>query len=415
MPEPSQEVYHCPSCGALVSAELDAERTCGECGYELGKSLSITPRIAEQMTATAKGAVVQRNATIRRRPAILAPVPSEAMTVGEVKTEGKTDSQRAPDKIVSDDGYKKLAWRRKGRISKSGRQRHHRGEAKQEADWMGSHVMSLWWVLAGLLCIVVLGVFLSRSFDIPVNPPSLEEPDRLTMIEGLSDDPIAEFVARGDEILPKIADLLGKVNSAEGPELAKFIRGGEESRLRRLAWLERKAVPARHYPITKRELRAASSGKYAYLIVVGLGPDHLQAVAYFTKEDDSFKYDWEASEGYSEILPGETDRLTGEESKLMRCIVKPSNFYTPSFPEEEFQSYTLHHSDPGEFVWAFARRSSEGNKRIMSHFSGRVFMPTVGRVTIRVRKGPQGARSNQVEIVEFIHPDWFTPTVIPEP
>ena len=301
------------------------------------------------------------------------------------------------------------------RIPDSGRQRYYRGEAKQEADWMGSHVMSLWWVLAGLLCIVVLGVFLSRSFDIPVNPPSLEEPDRLTMIEGLSDDPIAEFVARGDEILPKIADLLEKVNSAEGPELAKFIRGGEESRLRRLAWLERKAVPARHYPITKRELRAASSGKYAYLIVVGLGPNYLQAVAYFTKEDDSFKYDWEASEGYSEILPGETDQLTGEESKLMRCIILPSNFYTPSFPEEEFQGFTLHHSDPGEFVWAFARRSSEGNKGIVSHFSGGAFPGTAGRVAIRVRKGPEGARSNQVEIVEFVHGDWFTPTVTPEP
>jgi hypothetical protein len=210
-------------------------------------------------------------------------------------------------------------------------------------------------------------------------------------------------------------DLLDKANSVEGPELAKFIRGGEESRLRRLAWAERKPVPVRHYPLSKRQLHAASARKYAYLIMVGLDSNHLRAVAYFTKEGDSFKYDWEASEGYSEILPGEVDQLTGEESKLMRCIVKPSNFYTPSFPEEEFQGYTLHHSDPGEFVWAFARRSSESNKSIMSHFNGRVFMDTVGRVTVRVAKGPEGARSNQLEIVEFVHIDWFAPTVTPEP
>ena len=301
------------------------------------------------------------------------------------------------------------------RIPDSGRQRYYRGEAKQEADWMGSHVMSLWWVLAGLLCIVVLGVFLSRSFDIPVNPTSLEKPDRLTMNEDMSDVPIAEFVARADEILPEIADLLEKVNSAEGPELTKFIRGGEESWLRRLAWLERKAVPTRHFPITKRQLHAASAEKHAYLIMVGQNLDWLEAVAYFIKEGDSFKYDWEASEGYSEILPGETDQLTGEESKLMRCIILPSNFYTPSFPEEEFQGFTLHHSDPGEFIWAFARRSSEGNKGIVSHFSGGTFPGTAGRVAIRVRKGPEGARSNQVEIVEFVHGDWFTPTATPEP
>ncbi|MCP4732320.1 MAG: hypothetical protein GY872_19825 [Roseibacillus sp.] len=301
------------------------------------------------------------------------------------------------------------------RIPESGLQRHYRGEAKQEADWMGSQVLSLWWVLAGALCIVVLWVFLSGSFNIPVKPTLLEEPERLTMNDDLSDVPIADFVARADEILPEVADLLEKVNSAEGPELAKLIRGGEESRLRRLAWLEREPVPTRHHPLTTRQLHAASARKHAYLIMVGQDLEWLRAVAYFTKEGDSFKYDWEASEGYSEILPSETDQLTGEESKLMRCIILPSNFYTPGFPEEEFQGYTLHHSDPGEFVWAFALRSSEGNKGIVSHFSGPVFQGTEGRVTIRVRKGPEGARSNQVEIVEFVHGDWFTPTVTPEP
>ncbi|HJM64832.1 MAG: zinc ribbon domain-containing protein [Roseibacillus sp.] len=414
MPETSQEVYHCPSCGALVSVELDVDRVCGKCGYELGKSLAIAPRMAEQTTATAKGAVVQRNATTRPRPVGLAPAPSDVMAVEEAKAERKTESLRPTDEIVSDEGYKKMARLRK-KPPESARQRHRRGEAKQEDAWTGNQMLSLWWVLAGALCIVVLWVFLSGSFNIPVKPASLEEPDRLTMNENLRDVPITDFVARADEILPELMDLLDKANSVEGPELAKFIRGGEESRLRRLAWAERKPVPVRHYPLSKRQLHAASARKYAYLIMVGLDSNHLRAVAYFTKEGDSFKYDWEASEGYSEILPGEVDQLTGEESKLMRCIVKPSNFYTPSFPEEEFQGYTLHHSDPGEFVWAFARRSSESNKSIMSHFNGRVFMDTVGRVTVRVAKGPEGARSNQLEIVEFVHIDWFAPTVTPEP
>nr|ADI22620.1 hypothetical protein [uncultured verrucomicrobium HF0500_18J03] len=118
MPETSQEIYHCPSCGVLVSVASDAERVCGECGYELGKSLTITPRMAEQATATAKGAMVQRNVSTRRRPAgRVAPVPSDVMTVDEVKAESKTDSLRATDEIVSDDGHKKVVRRRKKRKS----------------------------------------------------------------------------------------------------------------------------------------------------------------------------------------------------------------------------------------------------------------------------------------------------------
>ena len=116
MPETSQEFYHCPSCGALVSVEADAERVCGECGYELGKSLAITPRMADQAAATAKGAMVQRNVSTRRHSTgRVALVPSDVMTVDEVKAESKTDSLRPTDELVSDDGHKKVVRRRKKR------------------------------------------------------------------------------------------------------------------------------------------------------------------------------------------------------------------------------------------------------------------------------------------------------------
>ena len=72
--------------------------------------------MAEQATATAKGAMVQRNVSTRRRPAgRVAPVPSEAMTVDEIKVESKADSLRPTDEIVSDDGNKKVVRRRKKR------------------------------------------------------------------------------------------------------------------------------------------------------------------------------------------------------------------------------------------------------------------------------------------------------------
>ena len=64
-------------------------------------------------------------------------------------------------------------------------------------------------------------------------------------------------------------------------------------------------------------------------------------------------------------------------------------------------------------MWLFARRSSEANKRIVSNFSRRVTQGTLGRVTVRVRKGPEGARANQLELVEFVNSDWFVPLTDP--
>ena len=150
--------------------------------------------------------------------------------------------------------------------------------------------------------------------------------------------------------------------------------------------------------------------------MAGLDKEHLESVAYFVSDNGEFKFDWEASEGYSELLPGEEEKLSDNEPKLMRAIVRPSTFYTPQFPEEKFQSYMLHHRDPGQFVWAFALRSSEANTKLRSFFdiALRSLPSTRFRVTVRVRKGPEGARANQLEIVEYLHPDWFTPEEAPD-
>lgn len=147
-----------------------------------------------------------------------------------------------------------------------------------------------------------------------------------------------------------------------------------------------------------------------YLMLMGLDKDYVAAVAYFTTDAaGSFKYDWEASEGYSELLPGEEGQLVSKDPQLMRGIVTPSTFYPPAFPELEFQCYVIHHRDAGNFIWAFARRGSEANKRMRGHFSLRMTELTRGRVTVRVQQGPEGARANQLELVEFVNSDWFIP------
>lgn len=111
MPELSQEVYHCPACGALASVVTDAEKVCAECGYEFGKPVTISPRSTDQ-NAVADGPLVQRNVSTRRRSERVEPVlPTEVHTVEELQPDGHYQT----DEVVSDDGNKKVVRRRKKR------------------------------------------------------------------------------------------------------------------------------------------------------------------------------------------------------------------------------------------------------------------------------------------------------------
>ena len=90
MADTSQEAFHCPSCGVLASFAPDAERVCSNCGYELGKPVAITPRMASHGVASSKGGMVQRNVGTRRNAGerIAAAVPA-VTTMDETRAERK--------------------------------------------------------------------------------------------------------------------------------------------------------------------------------------------------------------------------------------------------------------------------------------------------------------------------------------
>lgn len=285
-------------------------------------------------------------------------------------------------------------------------------EMQGEAAWTGVHAGSLWWVLAGILGVGVVVFFLVQSFDNPVRPTSIDEPQRAVISGDISNLPIADFVIRAAEIMPMVTEVLEEAHSGRGLEVAPLLRGGKNSWERRKSWEGRRPSSGGYYPVSQLQLNAATLMGRPYLMLMGLDKNYVASVAYFTSEaDGSFKYDWEASEGYSELLPGEGGHLQGNDPRLMRGIVTPSSFYPPAFPELEFQCYVIHHRDAGNFIWAFARRGSEANKWMRGHFSSPLTPSTMGRATVRVQKGPEGARANQLELVEFINSDWFIPHI----
>ena len=120
MADTSQEAFHCPSCGVLASIAPDAERVCGECGYELGKPLIITPRMASHGVASSKGGMVQRNVGTRRSSGErVVPTGSTVTTVDETRAERKIDSRLSTDEVVSDDGHRKVLRRQTKRTRSS--------------------------------------------------------------------------------------------------------------------------------------------------------------------------------------------------------------------------------------------------------------------------------------------------------
>ena len=116
MPEPSQDVYHCPECGALGKVEPGEAKVCGECGYEFDQRVVISPRLAEQSKASSRGAMVQRNVRAQRSPAarIEPVVPAELLSEEDTDPE-IPETSRYTDEVVSDDGRKKVVRRRKKR------------------------------------------------------------------------------------------------------------------------------------------------------------------------------------------------------------------------------------------------------------------------------------------------------------
>ena len=283
-------------------------------------------------------------------------------------------------------------------------------ELQGEAAWTGLHTGSLWWVLAGILCVGLVVFFLLQSFNNPVRSSSIEQPLRTSISDDTGDVPLADFVIRAAEIMPLVTQILEKVYSGKGPEVAGLLRGGKDSWDRWKAWQDRRPSSEGYHPVSQLRLNAATLMGHPYLMLTGLDKNYVAAVAYFTSEaDGSLKYDWEASEGYSDFLPGEQEQPLGSAPLLVRGIVAPSTFYPPAFPESAYQCYVIHHRDAGNFIWAFARRGSEANKRMRGHFSLRMTESTDGRATVMVQKGPPGARANQLDLVEFINSDWCVP------
>lgn len=140
-------------------------------------------------------------------------------------------------------------------------------------------------------------------------------------------------------------------------------------------------------------------------------PDYSEFSAYFVLSDDQLRIDWKATTGYGTATFDELTHSQGDPSEI-RGTIKPTDYYSPVFPEAEFQSYQLFSPDGTTAIWCYTYRQIPTADTIDKLFHGGDILKTKikpQRITLRLEHGPDGALPNQWLIGEMLHEEWISP------
>ena len=297
-----------------------------------------------------------------------------------------------------------------GEKEKLVRKKKRKGDVEQV--WGEQRRVPLWWMTSGLVAVIVIGIFLKENEKQDAPGEVITEHQRFISETRIEITPVSELIAIGQSVIPQLVKTLSKVEgSTEGVE--EFVLGGAESLARMQGWnakMGRKAAVKEDGVIG---LMAASIGDHGYLLMSGLRDDYSNYVAYFVQVDGELLLDWEATEGYSDLLPKEFIKL-GESEVQARMLVSPSSFYSQIFPESEYLSVLLTHLDQEHYLWGYVRRDASDFELLSSYLSSPVTVVTAGRLILKLAKGPDEALSNQVEITGVTGIDWLTQSSLSE-
>ncbi|MCK5806325.1 MAG: hypothetical protein KAI66_26070, partial [Lentisphaeria bacterium] len=261
--------------------------------------------------------------------------------------------------------------------------------------------------LAGVVGVGFVGCLLWMRYMQPTGSPVAQEEDRPVFDTSIESTPIAEFLRDTEGLRKQMDDLVGRFDAGEDDE--EILRGGAASVARLKEWRKRMPKPAPVHFGRNQNVNALAIKEFGFVVLMGQRQDYSNFGMYFVKEGDGLRLDWEASEGFSEVLPGEIPALTDREPRMMRVLVNGSNFYTDPYPQERYQCYTLQHRDPVDYVWGFAERGSEVDLRLRERALRADLWGREHRAIVKVRRGGEGSRPNQVEVVEVLAQEWIVP------
>ena len=170
-------------------------------------------------------------------------------------------------------------------------------------------------------------------------------------------------------------------------------------------------APANWQPARDAAWLVSSEGGKGHGRLSGRKPNFGPYRAYFVREGDALRLDWEATEGLSAVAFGVLERGIGAGGAI-RTYVSPENFYSLRFPETEFRSYKLLAPDREHIVWGYVKLASPAAAALLKVFEPVVSgedAPTEAQMTLRLSAPATGAQKNQWLIGELLHIDWVSP------
>ena len=194
-------------------------------------------------------------------------------------------------------------------------------------------------------------------------------------------------------------------------EVLPLIRSGQALADRlKLDWQPWGLAPDWQPPVLAVWEVSAEGGR-SHGLLRGNRPDFSRFRAYFVREDDALKLDWEATAGLGDASFETLQKGMGTGGKL-RAYVKLDNYYSQLLAEDAYHSFRLKAPDGEQVVWGYSKQGTPADAALLKIFEPSVIDGEAKSelpITLRLEPGPENCQKNQWLIREMLHIDWVSP------
>ncbi len=280
-------------------------------------------------------------------------------------------------------------------------------------EWGRNTGIAMKWMVAaavGVVAVVVLAMVL-----LPLVQPT-ETVRKRVVYTTVNETPLPEDRAGQMDMLRREEEAIGLfrrfASATTHDDLLSTVRHREETAV----WVKRRPpapwLPSRWQP-------AQPCGWVCYIesgrvcgILSGVLPDFSPFTAFMTMEHGVMLLDWKATTGFCSADFAQLEQGIGDACEI-RGYLKPSNFYTAAFPEQNYRSYVLLAPDRERSVWVYTDRSGMAESLLSASFvGGEIVAPDSQprRFTVALsRPATENAAPNQWLLKEVLHKQWIRP------
>ena len=309
-------------------------------------------------------------------------------------------------------------------------------------DVWGTKKRSATWLWVGLFAVIVpiisFGVFFfiteneekqRRRNNLELSRAEQEKIDEETKLVTTKSDlddgtALGWFQKNSHTILNRGRDILRTINQAKNEtEILPLLRESPRRDIHPVKLADWGSPPQpdefqaiRWHLESALEPGSASHTAMPVFVISGYRKDRSPFSAYFVRENDELKLDWEATLGLGEITLAEIAAGESRGNSLIRCILEKRPNMDVTIDGKPYSGYILLHPDTSDFVFAYiptddpiSKKQDEAIKDYLNY--GRLIgdIRQNSKVTLRVRQLDIESSQKYFEIVSFEHAGWVTP------